>query len=123
LTAASRTVLRQLVRIVSAIIFAIAEEPLWNAAVISASRTALPTSGAVALPALISRLVRIITAVIVEIAHPQFWNAATILALELGINVALTIIWNKKNEFYLIFNAMMLIFLHFSWRIRFLFHI
>jgi hypothetical protein len=92
LATAGGTVLGQLVRAVPAVVLAVAEQPLWNTAVVGAARAALPASGAVALPALVGGLVRVVTAVVVKVAHPQTRDAAAVLALELGVRVALPVV-------------------------------
>lgn len=67
---AGRTILNLFIAVVSAVVFAIAEQPFRNAAVIRLAGTTLPTLGAVALTAHVGRLIGVISAVIVEVTHP-----------------------------------------------------
>lgn len=67
---AFRALFRQLIRAITAIVFAVAEEPLRNTAVIAPLRTASPSSCAVSLSAYVSRLVGSVTAIVIRIAIP-----------------------------------------------------
>lgn len=64
------TAFRTLVGTIATVIFAVAEQPFWNASVICMSRTTLPSGRAILLTAHVRRFVAIIPAVIVRIAHP-----------------------------------------------------
>jgi hypothetical protein len=89
---ALRTIFRQLVAVVSAIVLSVAEQPFRDASVVRLARTTRPSCGAVSLATHVSRLVRIVSAIVVKVAHPQFRDAASVLATEFSVRIALSII-------------------------------
>lgn len=83
LTGTLVTVLREFVRVVTAVILAITKQPFWNASVTVMARTTFPTKSAVLVLADVSWLITVITAVIFVVTAPKEGNALTIGASEL----------------------------------------
>jgi len=88
---ASRTVFVELIRAISAIIFAITEQPFGDAPVIGMPRASSPACGTVVVPTQMCRLVRVVAAVIVEITFPQHRDAFAVVTRELGVRVTFAI--------------------------------
>lgn len=92
------TVLRALVGTVTAVILAVAEQPLRNATIVRVSGTPLPSGGAIPLPTHVRRLVAVVPAVVVGIAHPQLGNTLAVFAAEFGARIAGTVICKRKTD-------------------------
>lgn len=82
------TILWQLIRSVSAIVFSITEQPFRYASVVRCAWASSPSSCTILLPTHVGWLIRIVTAIVVEIAHPKFRDASTVFAGEFRIGVA-----------------------------------
>lgn len=80
----------RLVTIIATIIFAIAEEPAWDATIVVTRWTLLPAGATISVPTQVSRFVRVVAAVIVKVAVPQLGNALAVVAAILRVLVALS---------------------------------
>ena len=85
---ASWAVLSHLVCSISAVILAIAEQPLWDATVVGRAWASSPSSCAVPVAAEVSWLICVVPTIVVIVTVPQLGNTLSISALEFRLFVA-----------------------------------